>query len=259
MTGALSLFSPEHWEQLQPTIPDLVAQGLDCRAASPGDCVEMVPVLEARAFAGGLLVPGDGRLDVHELLSSYLRGARDAGAQLRLSAEVEAFVTQGGRCRGVVVADEEIRARVVVNAAGAWAGQIASLAGASPIALRPHRRTIVTFPWPEGVDPTGWPFLASEAHRLYFAAEGGDLLLSPMDEDPMDPCDPTPDEKIIAAGLERLAQLAPALVPRTLHQRWSGLRTFAPDRAPRGGRGPRAARLLLARRAGRVRHREQPI
>ncbi len=36
----------------------------------------------------------------------------------------------------------------------------------------------------------------------------------------MAPCDAAPDEEIIAARLERLRALAPALVPRVLGQRW---------------------------------------
>jgi glycine/D-amino acid oxidase-like deaminating enzyme len=81
--------------------------------------------------------------------------------------------------------------------------------------------------------------VASDADRLYFAPESGGLKLSPMDEDPMDPCDPQPDERVVAEGLARLGTLAPSLVPRTLRRRWSGLRTFAPDRVHVVGEDPR--------------------
>ena len=52
-------------------------------------------------------------------------------------------------------------------------------------------------------------------------------------------CDARPDDVVVAAGLERLARLAPALVPRTIRRKWSGLRTFAPDRVPVVGEDPR--------------------
>jgi len=104
------------------------------------------------------------------------------------------------------------------------------LAGAAPIALVPHRRTIVTFAAP--ADVRGWPLVQSDADRLYFAPESGGLLLSPMDEEPMEPCDARPDDEVIAQGFARLAGLAPSLVPQTLRRKWSGLRTFAPDRVP---------------------------
>jgi len=237
-TGALTVFSPNTWERVEATLPALRAQGLECQARSAAACARLIPVLDPSSFAGGVLVPADGRLDVHEILSSYLRRARRAGAELRLGTEVDSFLIEAGRCCGVVAAGEELRARVVVDAAGAWAGALARRAGASDIPLRPHRRTIVTFPWPDGIDPSAWPFFASEAHAVYFAAEGADLLLSPMDEDEMEPCDPSPDDAVIAAGLERLARLAPRLVPRTLRRRWSGLRTFSPDRVHVVGEDP---------------------
>lgn len=238
VTGAINVFDEESWEEVRTTLPALAEQGLTCQALTPAECAARVPVVDPDTFAGGLLVPGDGRLDVHEILSSYYRRARAAGAELVLGAEVESFVLEGGRCVGVVVAGREVRARLVVDAAGAWAGVLAKAAGAMEIPLRPHRRTIVTFPEPDGVDPSGWPFFASDAHHLYFAPEAGEMLLSPMDEDEMAPCDPTPDDEVIAAGLDRLARLAPGLVPRTLKRRWSGLRTFSPDRVHVVGEDP---------------------
>ena len=78
----------------------------------------------------------------------------------------------------------------------------------------------------------------SDADHLYFAPESGGVLLSPMDEDPSEPCEPFPDEAVIAAALERLSHLAPRLVPRSLTRRWAGLRTFAPDGVPVVGEDP---------------------
>ena len=72
--------------------------------------------------------------------------------------------------------------------------------------------------------------VASDEDRLYFAPESGGLKLSPMDEDAMEPCDAHPDDLVIAEGFERLRRLAPALVPRSIRRKWSGLRTFTPDR-----------------------------
>src|SRR5207244_1877083 len=72
------------------------------------------------------------------------------------------------------------------------------LAGATPIPIVPHRRTIVTFAAP--VDVRGWPMVHSDDDRLYFAPESGGLLLSPMDEDPMEPCDARPADDVIARG-----------------------------------------------------------
>src|SRR5262249_62037307 len=137
----------------------------------------------------------------------------------------------------------------VVNGGGAWAGRVGALAGASPIALVPHRRTIVVFD--VGVDARGWPLVHSDEDRLYFAPESGGLKLSPMDEDAMEPCDARPDDLVIAEALERLRGLAPALVPHALRRKWSGLRTFAADGVPVVGEDLRVAGFFwLARQGG---------
>jgi D-arginine dehydrogenase len=88
----------------------------------------------------------------------------------------------------------------------------------------------VVFAPPPDIAVGNWPLVASQTHSIYFAPEAGDILLSPMDEDPMEACDPSPDEEVIARGIERFGHVAPPLLPRSIKHRWSGLRTFAPDR-----------------------------
>lgn len=49
--------------------------------------------------------------------------------------------------------------RTVVDAAGAWADEVATLFGAAPIGLEPRRRSAFTFAR-EGVDVSNWPMVA---------------------------------------------------------------------------------------------------
>jgi D-arginine dehydrogenase len=66
---------------------------------------------------------------------------------------------------------------------------------------------------------SGWPFVISELDQLYFAPESGGLLLSPMDQEPMRPCDAQPDDTVIAGAIERLGRLAPHLVTPSLKRK----------------------------------------
>jgi len=210
-----------------------------------------VPALLLDEPERALMLTACGRIDVHELLTSYLRHARRRGAIVRTGSEARAIVVENGRCCAVVTDAETLRARCVVNAAGAWAGPVASLAGAMPIRLEPRRRTIVTFAAAPGLDVSGWPFVISESDQLYFAPESGGLMLSPMDQEPVPPCDAQPDDEVIASALERLRALAPAIVPRTLKRKWAGLRTFSPDSVPVVGADPRVSGFFwLAGQAG---------
>jgi len=229
----------------------LKRDGVEFLELASRDAIARVPALEPGDSARALLLTGDGRIDVHELLSSYLRNARRRGAVIRTGAEVREIIVEGGRCRGVATASERLNARWIVDAAGAWAGQFAKLAGAAPIRLEPRRRSIVLFDPPPDIDVRGWPFTISEADQVYFAPESGGLMLSPMDQVPMAPCDAVPDDETIAAALERLRALAPRIVPRALKRSWAGLRTFSPDAVPVVGEDPRVPGFFwLAGQAG---------
>jgi D-arginine dehydrogenase len=237
-SGILTLFHGPMWETMSQLVPGLEAYGVGIQVLSPIEILERIPVLRSGFFDGGLLLPDDGHIDVHELLWSYLRHARGRGVALRTGSEVKDILVERGRCTGVVTEGGGIRARWVVNAAGAWAGRIAGLAGAAPIQLTPLRRTIISFDSPGGIDPHAWPLVVNYSHFLYFSPEAGGLYASPMDEDPSEPCDARPDDGAVAQALDRLGRQAPALVPRSLRRKWAGLRTFTPDQGLVVGEDP---------------------
>jgi len=231
--GVLALFREPLWsvlrEHAQPG-----AEALEPAAAS----AHVGGMLDTASFDGAAWFPNDGYLDVHELLQSYMRHARRRGVVFRTGSEVRAVTREGARVTGVETSDGRIAARWVVNAAGAWVGQVATLAGALPIPFSPLRRSAAVFPAPAGVDTGAWPLVWSDPHHCYFRAEPTGILFSPMDETPLPPSDVHADDVMIAEGLERLRTLAPGIVPRTLTRSWAGLRTFSPDRVPVVGEDP---------------------
>lgn len=236
--GALLAFKGVEWWGVRALSVLWRRLGIRVELLSAKQAAARVPALETRSFSGAVWLPQDGRIDVHELHSSYLRHARQRGAELRTGVEVIGIIADQGRCVGVATTAGDVRARWVVNAAGAWAGVLASRAGAAPISISPRRRCAVICAAPEGLDVSGWPLVSSVPHHLYFEPEAGGLLMSPMDEEPSEPCDARPDDLAIAEGMERLSAFAPRLVPRSLKRKWAGLRTFAPDRLPVVGEDP---------------------
>src|SRR5262249_41179206 len=140
----------------------------------------LVPALVLKPTERAVLLTECGRIDVHQLLSSYLAHARKSGATIHTGQEVREIVVENGRCTGVVTDSGIHRGKWIVDAAGAWSGVIAKMAGATPIHLEPRRRSIVTFAGPAGVDFEKWPFIISESEHIYFAPESGGLMLSAM-------------------------------------------------------------------------------
>jgi D-arginine dehydrogenase len=237
--GLLALFREPDWSGLTKLAPVFEHDGLHFQFLTPREASARVDgVLTESQFDGAAFLPEDGFLDVHELLTSYMRHARRGGAEFRFHTEVLGLLIENGTCCGVMTTDGPVRAGLVVNAAGAWVGRIAEGSGAQPISFQQMRRSIVVFKVPDAARIRGWPLVWSEAHGLYFRPESGGVLFCPMDEGSMPPCDPSANDTAIAEGLERLRALAPTLVPRTLGRRWAGLRTFAPDRVPVVGQDP---------------------
>ncbi|MGN6059016.1 MAG: NAD(P)/FAD-dependent oxidoreductase, partial [Sphingomicrobium sp.] len=118
------------------------------------------------------------RLDPHALLQGNLRQLRSNGGELRTGARVVSIERRADAWSARTEKGESYSARVLVNAAGSWADQIARLAGVEPLGLRPLRRTIITFDAPAGTNLDELPFAKTIGDELYFAPESGRLFAS---------------------------------------------------------------------------------
>ncbi|MEO6198626.1 MAG: FAD-dependent oxidoreductase [Sphingomicrobium sp.] len=179
------------------------------------------------------------RLDQHALMQGYGRQLRARGGRIVKGARASRLVRRSGVWSVTSERGEDFLAPVIVNAAGAWADGVAKLAGVAPIGLRPLRRTIITFDAPGGTDLAHLPFTKTVGDELYFGPESGRLLASPMDEEPSEPCDSQPDDLAVATAAHRMEERTTVEV-RHIHAKWSGLRTFTPDRVPAVGYAPNA-------------------
>ena len=129
------------------------------------------------------------------------------------------------------------QARILVDAAGAWADLVAIRAGVRPLGLQAYRRTMAQLRTDPGA-PEGLPHVADIAGRFYFKPEpGGRLWLSPHDEIATDPCDAAAEEIDVALAIDRFEGVVDWRVA-AVERRWAGLRTFAPDRRPVYGFDP---------------------
>ena len=197
---------------------------------------EMIPVLRRDYVASALIETNSAEIDVHGLHHGFLRGLKDRGGRVVTDAEISALERRDGVWRATTSAGE-MAAAVVVNAAGAWADEIATLAGIAPVGLIPKRRTAVTFDPPEGIDTAAWPMAVDIDEQFYFKPEAGRVLASPADATPMAPCDVQPDELDIAMAIDRVLRAANFDVRRISHS-WAGLRSFVADQVPVVGYAP---------------------
>lgn len=190
--------------------------------------LEMAPFLSPDYIACGVLDPGSFDLDVHAIHAGFLRAAKRAGAEVVTNAEVTSISRADGLWT-LTTRQQEFAAPVIINAAGAWADEIAALAGVAPIGLVPKRRSAFTFTPEASVE--SWPTIIDISEEFYFKPEAGKLLGSPADETPSAPCDARPEEIDIAIAIDRITQAA-RLEVRTVDSKWAGLRSFVTDKSP---------------------------
>jgi D-arginine dehydrogenase len=187
------------------------------------------PILRPSAVEAAVLDPDARDIDVARLVDFYARAFKARGGEQRRGEDVAALERVGGAWQ-VRTQSRELRASIVVDAAGAWADVIARAAGVAPVGLEPRRRTAVrvsTGSW----DAARWPVVIDAEEQWYFRADAGALMLSPADETPTEPCDAQPDDYDVALAIERVEAATTLVVDRPLSS-WAGLRTFAADRTP---------------------------
>ena len=197
----------------------------------------LVPIL-GEDCAAAAFEPAAADVDVHALHDGFLRQLRAAGGVVLLDHGVVSLERRGGLWVAATT-QGEIAAPIVINAAGAWADDLAGRAGVRRIGLEPRRRTAVLVDPPDGVAIERWPIVIDIDEHYYFKPDAGLLLLSPADETPCAPCDAQPEELDIAMAIDRV-EAATTLRVRRVRHKWAGLRSFVADRSPVVGFAPDA-------------------
>jgi D-arginine dehydrogenase len=232
--GSLQIGRPEDAPKVEAFLREFEGSGVPLEAVDPRD---FVPGLRAE-WSLGVFEPTCAYIDVAALHASYLAVARRHGAVLLLNTALSRAARDGGIWR-IEAGAEPIEADVIVDAAGAWADQIAERAGVAPIGIRAFRRNMVQLRT-EPAPPASLPHVADIGGTFYFKPEaGGRLWLSPHDEIPAEPGDAQPEEIDVAIAIDRFEKAVDWRVARVEH-RWAGLRSFAPDRLPVYGFDPAA-------------------
>jgi len=176
-------------------------------------------------------------IDTHALLHGAMRRARQNRAEFRFGAQVSGLRRDGSGWI-VTTPSETFVASVIVNAAGAWANDVATMAGVSTLALQPCRRSFAVLPIPVDLSARGdVPFTVTAPMRWYAKTEANQLFVSPGDEDPVTPHDVQADDLVIAEGLHRFSEDTGHVI-RRVETTLAGIRTITPDEYPAVGFDP---------------------
>jgi D-arginine dehydrogenase len=213
----------------------VAADGIEVKTAQEAQALH--PLLRSDDLWAGAYIKNAGDIEVHALHQGYLRLLTSRRGALTTGAQVTRLERDRG-CWSVTTLRDTFRAEVVVNAAGPWAGEIGSLAGAINVGLQPRKRTACLIKPPSEYAVQEWPMLVDVDEEFYLKPDAGMLLLSPADETICAPSDVQPDEMDIAVAVDRIERATTLNVTRVTHK-WAGIRSFVADRSPVVGFDPR--------------------
>jgi len=237
----------KHMAYLRANHACQVEQGLKtAELLGPGDVRKYAPEIRSDDVIGGSFCSTDGFVDPYSVMNGFMAAAINGGARLMRDTEVTGIDTDSGGVWGVRTPQGFIASRTVVNAAGAWAGLVAKLAGID-LPVEPLRRMLVpTEPFDKVSH--GSPMVVDMSTGFHYRPEGLGLLLAWNDPEETPGFktnfDPAFVEKILTRGVARLPVLEEAEVnPR---RAWAGLYEMTPDHYPVIGPVKEVPGLFLA-------------
>ena len=205
------------------------AKGFGLDHISPQEAKTKIPLINTDVVGYAAYRKDVSDIDTDLLFQNFVKEARAANAEINLNSEVTSISSANGKWN-VDTKTERFSASILINASGAWADKTAALSGITPLGFVPYRRSIARIPVPGGFDPSDWPLFDEINERWYAKPDAGQLIVSPADEDPLEPQDAWADDMVLAEGIARFEKMITHPVER-ITTNWAGLRTFSPDRS----------------------------
>jgi sarcosine oxidase subunit beta len=172
----------------------------------------------------------DGLVDPNSVVAGYISAAQKLGAKALTRAEVTGIRVRGGEVEAVETAAGAIATRMVLNAAGPWAGLVGGMAGVQ-IPIVPVRRQMFTTSTLKEI-PDDFPFVIDFAQSLYFHREGDGLLIGMSNQNEQPGLDQSVDEDFEMQNFEAALARLPLLERASRASHWAGLYEVTPDAHP---------------------------
>ena len=227
--GALDVaFTEEEERVLSARVSWQQGEGLPVETLLDRDVRHVEPNVNPAVRAGAFF-PGDRRVDNVRLVRALAASAVARGVILECGRPVTALAVEDGRIAGVRLGADTLRAPVVLNAAGAWAGLLAG--DPAPPPVEPVRGQIAAF---VVAPPLLRHVVWSPRGYLVPRADGRLLAGSTVERAGF-------DKSVTAGGLravlEIALEIAPSLADVPIFDQWAGLRPGTPDENPILGPG----------------------
>ena len=239
--------SEKHLDYLRSNYQLQVACGVKTvELLSSAEVLRRMPLLRADDILGGSFNSTDGFVDPNSVMTGFMQRATEKGVRLWKGAEVTAIVQDARGIASVETLRGQVSTRVVVNAAGPWAAQVAALAGVQ-LPVEPLRRMLVpTEPFPLLAHEA--PMTVDMATGFHFRPEGRGVLLAWNDPEETPGFKTQFDPEFVEKILLRAVYRVPCFEALEVNPKraWAGLYEVSPDHHAILGTVPEVPGLYLA-------------
>lgn len=226
--GYLFLLSDERqWKAFQAQAEFQRSLGVPTRTLAPADALAIVPELNLDGVLGATFCPTDGLGDPHMITHGFEAQARALGAKFLFGAEATGLLMDGAKVTGLRTSLGDIATPMVVNAAGAWAAQVAKWANVDLPVLPYRRHCFTTAPLPFVRDTL--PMIVDMKTGVYMHRESGGMLLGLADKDEPPSFDISVNWDFMESVVEPAMMRIPALEAAEINNAWAGLYETTPD------------------------------
>jgi sarcosine oxidase subunit beta len=240
-TGFVQIVQPAYEASLRANVATQREIGIDTRLVGPSELADIAPGIVTDDITVAAYEPQSGYADPNGAAAGFIAAARRHGARLVQGCRVDAITVVSGRVTGVTTERGRFDAPIVVDVAGAWAGELAATAGVH-VPVQPWRHNTSIFGLPDG-RLTDFPIVMDRIGSVYFRPEGRDRMLVGLETEnetggsPERPLGGVP-EAILGEMIERVCTRMPCMDRGTLRSSHVGQDAGTPDqRAILGGVG----------------------
>jgi len=184
--GSLRLASSkEQLKDLQRAVSRAHGIGLEAEIVSPDEARRLMPAISSESLYGAVYIPRDGHLDPHQTTHAVANAARQLGATIHTGVLVTGIeLSPQGEVRKVITNQGEIRAEIVINAAGIWAPQVAAMVGAFAPSTPIDHQHVALKAVPGYELPHDMPCFRDPDNLVYGRAESGGVVFGGYEPNP---------------------------------------------------------------------------
>jgi sarcosine oxidase subunit beta len=219
-----------HMNYLRANLERQMALGLKtARLVSADEIRTLYPQLRGDDILGGSFCSTDGFVDPYSAMNGFMSWAADHGARLWKNTAVTEIKVERTRVTAVETTRGTVQTNTVVNAAGAWAAEIASMVGVE-LPVVPLRRMLVpTEPFDQF--PHTAPMIIDMTNGFHFRPESLGFLLAWNDPEETPGFKTEFEPSFIEKVLTRAADRVPVFENVAVNPKraWAGLYEVTPD------------------------------